>query len=112
MKQKIPMSEVMTWLNTTQPALHSDAHVDRDWVWITTDLRGDDNKERREAIKEFGFRFAMRGHDLPNGKTAFWGHSCNRPTRFKRHGKGAKPNDTTTHNQIKQEETINLEALV
>jgi hypothetical protein len=84
--EKMPASEVLDWLQTEHPELHANAEADRAWVWIVIDLRGDQNKPVRESLKAYGFRFARRGHALPSGKTAMWGHSCDRPTRFKRGG--------------------------
>ncbi len=84
---KIPMTEVLAWLQEHHPALHRDAAIERDWVWLCTDLRGDHNKPARESIKEQGFRFAKRGHALPDGKIAYWAHACQRPIAFKRKGK-------------------------
>lgn len=77
---KRSMDEVMDWLAKNYPQL--DAEIDRSWVWITADLRGEQNREIREDLKDFGFRFAKRGHALPSGDMGTWGHSCQRPIRF------------------------------
>ena len=80
---KIPQTEVLEWLAENHPALHQCAEIERDWVWLAVDLRGDHNKPTREAIKEYGFIFSRKGgHLLPSGKLGMWGHSCERPTRF------------------------------
>lgn len=84
------MSEVLAWLAEHHPALHKAAEPDRAWLWITANLKGDHNKAVRDSINhEGGFRFAKRGHTLPSGRVAFWGHSCSHPIGFKR--KGGKP---------------------
>jgi uncharacterized protein involved in type VI secretion and phage assembly len=88
MKEKIPTTEVLAWLQAEHPALHQTAAVERAWVWLTADLRGDHNQTARESIKAYGFRFARNGHALPDGKIAHWAHSCSRPIAFKRKGKG------------------------
>jgi hypothetical protein len=86
----IPMTEVLAWLKEHHPALHHTAEQDRDWLWLTADLRGDQNKAVRDSINhEGGFRFAKRGHTLPSGRVAFWGHSCSHPIGFKRKGGGS-----------------------
>lgn len=83
----IPMSEVLAWLAEHHPHLHQTVEQDRDWLWITADLKGDHNKPVRDSINhEGGFRFAKRGHTLPSGRVAFWAHSCSRPIGFKRKG--------------------------
>lgn len=97
MKEKLEMSEVLAWLQTNHPELHAAAEVERDWLWLCSDLRGDHNKTTRDSLCEFGFRFAKRGHELPNGQVSFWSHSCTKPIPFKRRGKSAsKP--TATNN--------------
>ena len=97
MKEKLPMTEVLAWLHANHPTLHAAATVERDWLWLCCDLRGDHNKAVRDSISEYGFRFAKRGHTLPNGFVSFWSHSCTKPIPFKRRGKSAnKP--TATNN--------------
>lgn len=98
--EKMPASEVLDWLQTEHPELHVNAEVDRSWVWLICDLRGDQNKPVRESLKANGFRFAKRGHALPSGRTAMWGHSCDRPTRFK--GGGKARGKSRSHNQPQQ----------
>ena len=75
----------------SHPELHRTAELDRNWVWLPVDLRGDDNKPTREALKEFGFRFAKRGHALPSGATGTWAHCCEVPMRFTRKGGSKSP---------------------
>jgi hypothetical protein len=80
---KIPQTEVLEWLAHNYPALHQRAEIERDWVWLAVDLRGDHNKPTREAIKEYGFIFSRHsGHLLPSGKLGMCGHSCERPMGF------------------------------
>jgi len=83
MKERIPMTEVLAWLQANHPALHAASEIERDWLWLSCDLRGDHNKAVRDSIGEYGFRFAKRGHTLPSGKVSFWSHSCLRPIPFK-----------------------------
>ena len=97
MKEKIPMTEVLAWLQANHPALHAAATVERDWLWLVCDLRGDHNKTVRDSIVEYGFRFAKRGHTLPDGRVSFWSHSCLKPIPFKRRANsGNKPTETKT----------------
>lgn len=93
-RQRAPISqtEVLNWLVFNHPRLHLDAEVERDWVWISTNLAGPDNKATRESIKEFGFAWAKRGHALPSGKTGTWSHACMKPIPFRRKGKAAGGN--------------------
>ena len=91
------MTEVLAWLHANHPELHAAAAIDRDWLWLCTDLRGDHNKAVRDSIGEYGFRFAKRGHTLQNGHVSYWSHSCTKPIPFKRRGNSAtKP--TATNN--------------
>jgi len=89
MKERIPMTEVLAWLQANHPDLHTAAEIERDWLWLCSDLRGDHNKATRDSIGEYGFRFAKKGHTLPSGKVSFWGHSCQKPIPFKHRGKSS-----------------------
>jgi hypothetical protein len=84
----VPQDQVLAWLLIHYPQLHADAAVDRNWVWLTTNLSGEANRQTREAIKAFGFRFAKHFHTLPDGRVGTWGHCCTTPIPF-RHHKGA-----------------------
>lgn len=96
----IPQDEVLAWLQEHHPELAAVAEVERAWVWLPVDLRGDNNKATRESIKEFGFRWAKHGHVLPSGRTGTWGHSADHPTRFKRHGKDNRNNTAKTGSEL------------
>ena len=98
MKEKLPMIEVLGWLRANHPELHAAAEVERDWVWLCCDLRGNHNQAVRDSLCEYGFRFAKRGHALPSGQVSYWSHSCTKPIPFKRRGKsGTKPTTTQTN---------------
>jgi hypothetical protein len=104
---KIPQSEVLAWLQENFPELHRAAEIDRDWIWLAVDLRGDHNKPVREAIKEYGFIFHRHGgHLLPSGQLGTWGHSCERPVRFARKGKDKKHNDNPPETPEVSDEAI------
>ena len=91
---KIPQTEVLAWLQEHYPELHAKAEIDRDWVWLAVDLRGDPTIPIRTAIKEYGFIFSRRGgHVLPSGAIGTWGHSCERPVRFFRKGNQSRQSD-------------------
>ena len=96
MKEKIHITEVLAWLHASHPTLHAAAVIERDWLWLCCDLRGDHNKAVRDSIGEYGFRFAKRGHTLPNGQVSFWSHSCKKPIPFKRRGQSTKQIETKT----------------
>jgi hypothetical protein len=99
MKERIPMTEVLAWLQVNHPTLHAASEIERDWLWISCDLRGDHNKAVRDSIGEYGFRFCKHGHTLPSGKVSFWSHSCLRPIPFKhRRTASTKPNKELGHN--------------
>ena len=87
-----PVPQVLAELDAQFPALAQNAELDRNWVWLAVDLRGDHNKAIREAIgrQGIGFQFAPRGHALPSGKNGTWAHHAAHPVRFKFKGK-AKP---------------------
>ena len=82
---------VLVWLQKQHPKLHVTAEIDRAWVWVTEDLRGNENKAIRDSLKDFGFRFARKGHRLPSGKVGMWAHHGNKPMPFRKKG---KPNTT------------------
>ncbi len=86
MRQPIPMSEVQAWLAVNQPQL--EVVRERDWLWIASSLQGDSHAAEREAIKTMfdgnGFRFAKKGHVLPDGRVSYWGHACEHPISFRK----------------------------
>lgn len=87
-REKRGQVEVLEWLADTHSELHGAAEIDRDWIWLPVDLR--DDPETRASIKEFGFRFAKRGHALPSGRVGTWGHACSHPIPFKRGAGGGR----------------------
>jgi hypothetical protein len=91
LSKHIPQTEVLAWLHEKHPDLHATCEIDRDWVWITENLK--ERPEVRESIKPYGFRFCAKGHPLPCGKTGTWAHHCEHPTGNYRKGKGKKPTD-------------------
>ncbi len=102
-REPVPMTEVLSWLLENHPTLHAECEVQKDWLWLYTDLRGDPNKAARESIKEYGFRFCAGGHTLPSGKQAHWAHSCEHPISFHRKKKAGanKPqSDSATDDEL------------
>lgn len=94
----VPQEQVLSWLQQQFPQLAANAEVDRAWCWISQNLSGEHNRKVRDSLKEFGFRFAKRGHKLPSGTVGTWGHSCTSPLPFYRKGKGTasvKPTSPT-----------------
>lgn len=90
-RKRVPIqqTEVLHWLATNHPALHAVAEIERAWIWLPVDLRGDE--PTRTSIKTYGFIFSKHGgHPLPSGKVGTWGHSCMKPAPFYRKGKGSK----------------------
>lgn len=84
-----PIAQVLAELDAAYPLLALNAEIDRNWVWLSADLRGEHNKATREAIgrRGIGFQFAPNGHALPSGNIGTWAHHAEHPTRFKRKGK-------------------------
>ncbi len=106
-KPVVTAAEVMDWLIDNHPQL-AGAELDRKWVWLAVDLRGESNRELREELKAFGFRFAKHGHPLPSGATGTWAHHCDRPMPFKRRGGGStEPN----WNKLAKEAGLTVEQL-
>ncbi len=95
MRQPIPMSEVQAWLAVNQPQL--EVVRERDWLWCVTSLAGPEHAAEREAIKTMldgnGFRFAKKGHVLPDGRVSYWGHACDHPISFRKGQKKTTPAD-------------------
>ena len=90
-RQKRPAIEVMAEVQAACPNLVPHMFMDGAWIWYC----GPSLKEHpklREALSNIGFRFAKRGHVMPDKQTrGYWGHSCDRPTRTHRHRKGGTP---------------------
>jgi hypothetical protein len=88
----MPITAVLAYLAERHPALHAKAEIERKWVWLAdTDLRGDQHKPVREALKEIGFQFKFSGdHVLPSGRGARWSHHCESPIPRRRKGWGKK----------------------
>lgn len=91
-------TEVLEYLAEHHPELHAAAEIDRSWVWLCVDLRGDHNKELRDAIGKqgLGFRFAPKGHPLESGHIGTWSHSCDKPIPFRRKGRGPAKEEGST----------------
>lgn len=80
----LPLDVVEDWLAENFPELVPDSEVQGAWLWLVTDLRGEHNKAKREALKAQGFRFAPRmDHKLPSGRIGLWANACEKPTRFR-----------------------------
>lgn len=94
-------TEVLEWLLENHPQLHANAELDREWIWLPVDLRGEHNKAVRESIgrKGVGFIFCPKGHPLPSGQVGTWAHHCTKPIPFKRRGSKLS---TTKHEPIEE----------
>jgi len=79
---KIPMPQVLAWLQENHPDLWASAKTERSWVWLVAPLQ-QAPKEVRESIKQYGFKFCKRGHALPGGQISHWAHHCDRPMPFR-----------------------------
>ena len=88
MKEIIPQTEVLA--RVAEAAPHLELVAERAWLWCASDVRGDSNAAARDVLKSIGFRFAKKGHALPDGRIAYWAHSCDAPRRSIRKGDGSK----------------------
>ena len=87
-RQKRPAIEVMAEVQATAPRLVPFMFMDGAWIWYCGPSLKEDEAARR-ALSAIGFRFAKRGHVMPDKQTrGYWGHSCDRPTRTHRHRQG------------------------
>jgi hypothetical protein len=103
---KLTAGDVLVWL-----AMFAVAELDRNWVWLPVDLRGESNRELREELKTFGFRFAKHGHPLSSGAIGTWAHHCDRPMPFKRRGSSQSDSAEPNWNKLAQEAGLTVEQL-
>lgn len=83
-REPVPQVAVLTWAEENVPQL--EMVPERQWLWCVTNLQGEANKAARETIKAAGFKFAKKGHTLPDGRIAYWAHSCDAPRKFIKKG--------------------------
>lgn len=78
----IPQTEVAAWVGENHPTMN--AVPLRNWIWLADlNLQGDNNKEARESLKEYGFIYRRKGDkDIGEGMTSRWSHHCEHPIRF------------------------------
>jgi hypothetical protein len=83
---RMDAQEVMDSIATQLPEILGHIHADGDWLWYTgPSLQS--SPATRLVLKDIGFRFAPRGHVMPEGNgIGSWGHSCLRPTPRRRKG--------------------------
>lgn len=48
---------------------------DREWLWLKGDYR--DDPDTRKVLKDTGFRFSPKGHELESGDIAHWYFAAN-----------------------------------
>lgn len=101
-------AEVLAWLEQNYPQLHAVAELDRAWVWLVWDGRGEENKAIREIIgkRGAGFIFTPKGHPLPSGKQGTWAHHCLAPIPFKRRDKSKNQSEQSTEPAMSDDELI------
>jgi len=80
MSEKI---DALGWLQKTHPELALKTEFDRHWLWLIGDFSDQRFEGLRASLRGFGFRFAPRGHNMPSGRVAHWGHNCGVPTRMR-----------------------------
>ena len=68
------MKDIVLSVSKKHPRLVAKLQRDRDWLWLEGDYK--DFPTVRETLKELGFRFSRKGHELDNGDTCHWYHSC------------------------------------
>ena len=54
---------------------------DRDWLWLVGDYK--EKPKTRSVLKDTGFRFSRKGHELESGETANWYFSMKISNRTK-----------------------------
>lgn len=78
-----PMDDVLQDIERELPAHAAHFTPDREWLWYCGPSL-QDQPEDRAALKRLGFRFAPRGHAMPDGSQGSWGHCCERPLSLRR----------------------------
>lgn len=98
---------MLKWLRSNYPDLHLTAEIDRNWIWLCCGekLKGDEHAATRQALSEYGFRFAGKGHPMASGNIGMWGHSCLMPTKFERRARPTKPPKTGKRPMVHEEES-------
>lgn len=104
-KNIIPQTEVLAWLAEHHPEIHATCEIERDWVWITANLK--DLPAVRESIKPYGFRYCHKGHALPCGKVGKWAHHCEKPVGYRK-GKGGGKKSSEQSEQLSELEMAML----
>lgn len=78
----LPMEEVSRLVSERLPHRAEQLEADRLWLWLPTG--GKPSEEDRTILKELGFGFTMRAHQLPDGTFAHWYHACSNPVLRRR----------------------------
>lgn len=97
---KKPQKEVLEWMHSHHPHLHTCIEIERHWLWLAgVNLSGKENEAIRAELKSQGWQYKPSGdHVLPSGKTARWAHHAEHPIPYFRKGKGAsKSTETIRH---------------
>lgn len=84
--RSLPPEEVEALVATRLPHLVTGLGRDRTWVWFAGDKPSETD---RSTLKELGFSFTPRAHELPDGRQALWFHPAG--GRVLRRGKHGKP---------------------
>lgn len=107
---KIPMPQVLAWLQENHPDLWASAKTERSWVWLVAPLQH--APEVRESIKRYGFKFCKKGHTLPSGQVSHWAHHCDKPLPFRGRAKvqSSKQQQIKIHRQLLESSQASLTA--
>lgn len=82
MNSQTTMKEIVLSVGRKHPKLVAKLQRDRDWLWISGDYK--DFPEIRETLKDLGFRFSRKGHEVDGLGTCNWYHSCGTISASKR----------------------------
>ncbi len=68
--------------------------TERAWLWyVGPSLQHE--PDTRAKLKALGFRYARRGHKLPDGRMGSWANSCQAPTPLHAAKKAKEHHDLT-----------------
>ena len=93
-RPKPTQEEALEWLKNNEPQMLTEAVPERDWVWVRIGPVPSDP----DAMISWGWRRKKESaHELPDGTSAIWYHSCQGVWRpygnKKRFRKSVKPKE-------------------
>lgn len=83
------MKSIVLAVGNKHAKLVSKLQRDRDWLWLQGDYK--ELPTVRETLKDLGFRFSRKGHELEGGEVCHWYHSCGVKSSAKRSSSRMQP---------------------